>query len=357
LPPLQIVVMAGCREKEESPNRLLFTLERSMNREPLVSVVTPVYNGARFLSECIESVISQDYTNWEYIIVNNCSTDQTGSLAEKYARSDPRIRVVENTTFLSCIDNYNNAFRQISGRSAYCKALAADDRLLPQCLGTMVRFAIEHATVGIVGSYQQSKDGVKWKGLPESTSVISGREACRLELLDGLHFFGNPTSLLYRSDLIRNTEAFFPHLEAHADTSACYAHLRDCEFGFIHKVLSVERVHDAQVSSLVRQRGADYLANIDILVKYGPRYLTDAELATRQEELLANYYRMLGAGLLKMKRKDFWEFHEPRLKGLGYSLDRRRVFIEAIRELFSELRSPGIALRKFKVALAERNRS
>ncbi|NIV53907.1 MAG: glycosyltransferase, partial [Gammaproteobacteria bacterium] len=66
------------------------------NREPFVSVVTPVYNGAKFLPECIESVLAQSYTNWEYIVVNNKSTDDTLAIAEDYARRDPRVRVHDN---------------------------------------------------------------------------------------------------------------------------------------------------------------------------------------------------------------------------------------------------------------------
>jgi glycosyltransferase involved in cell wall biosynthesis len=121
--------------------------------EPFVSVLTPVYNGDRYLAECIESVVGQDYTNWEYLIVNNCSTDGSLALAESYAARDNRIRVVTNEKFVGVVENHNNAFRQMSPQSVYCKVLCADDLLLPQALGKMVRFAAQNPTVGIVGSY------------------------------------------------------------------------------------------------------------------------------------------------------------------------------------------------------------
>ena len=62
--------------------------------QPLVSILTPVYNGERYLRDCIDSVLAQDYQNWEYHIVNNCSTDGTLQLAESYAAKEPRIRVL-----------------------------------------------------------------------------------------------------------------------------------------------------------------------------------------------------------------------------------------------------------------------
>jgi len=68
--------------------------------QPLVSVLTPVYNGAEFLSECIESVLAQTYQNWEYTIVDNCSTDGTAEIARRYAAKDSRIRLHQNTEFL-----------------------------------------------------------------------------------------------------------------------------------------------------------------------------------------------------------------------------------------------------------------
>src|SRR5262245_33242968 len=104
----------------------------ALNRQPLVSVVTPVFNGALYLRECIESVLAQTYANWEYIIVNNCSTDDTVAIVEEYAKRDNRISVHNNPLFLDVIANYNRALQLISCNSAYCKVLAADDWLFPE---------------------------------------------------------------------------------------------------------------------------------------------------------------------------------------------------------------------------------
>ena len=68
--------------------------------EPLVSVLTPVYNGEKLLAQSIRSVLAQTYTNFQYTIVNNCSTDRTLEIAESFAKQDSRIKVHNNTDFL-----------------------------------------------------------------------------------------------------------------------------------------------------------------------------------------------------------------------------------------------------------------
>src|SRR5713226_8729725 len=150
----------------------------SVQDEPLVSVVTPVYNGAAYLRECIESVLAQTYSTWEYIIANNCSTDETLQIAEEYARKDKRIRVYSNDKLLDIIANHNRTFRLISPKSKYCKQVSADDWLFPECLTRMVSVAEANPSVGIVGSYQLSGVGtdgrhwrVRWTELPYPSTV------------------------------------------------------------------------------------------------------------------------------------------------------------------------------------------
>ena len=70
-----------------------------------VSFLTPVYNGAKFLRTCVDSVLRQTHNNWEYIIVNNCSSDNTLEIAKEYAARDPRIHVYSNERFVTADEN------------------------------------------------------------------------------------------------------------------------------------------------------------------------------------------------------------------------------------------------------------
>jgi len=316
-----------------------------MSSRPLVSILTPVFNGGRYLGEAIESVLSQSYTHWCYLIVNNCSTDDTLAVAERYARKDSRITVVTNDSFVNCESNHNNAFRRISPDCRYCKVISADDWLLPGALERFVDFALEHPTVGIVGSYQQSGDTVRWKGLSPDTSVISGREVCRRTLLEELQVFGNPTSLLYRSDLVRRAESFFPHDRPYADTSACYANLHDCDFGFIHEVLTVERVHAERVSVRAQLLDTGVLALLETVIEHGPAYLTQSELRVLRARVEAAYYRTLTRGLLRLKGRSYLEFHDAGLRGMGLRLSKSRIAASAVgiaaTKLLRPFASPG----------------
>ena len=85
--------------------------------QPLVSVLTAVYNGEAYLAECIESVLAQTYTNWEYIINDNCSNDGTPEIVRQYAGRHSRIRVFRNDKFVPVMENHNIALTRISPQS------------------------------------------------------------------------------------------------------------------------------------------------------------------------------------------------------------------------------------------------
>jgi glycosyltransferase involved in cell wall biosynthesis len=294
-------------------------------QDPLVSVVTPVYNGERTLRQCVESVLAQTYSHWDYTIVNNCSTDATLDIAREYADRDRRIRVCSSESFVRVIPSHNNAFRQISPDSKYCKVVAADDQLLPECLEQMVRLAEEHPAVAIVGAYGRVGDRVIWGGLPPQSTVVNGRELCRATLLGGPYVFGTPTALLYRSDIVRSRHGFFNESNLHSDAEACLEFLEHHDFGFVHQVLSVQEAARDSMTSFSESFQTYLPWHLQELVVYGPKYLTEGEIRVRIRSRLDHYYRYLGKQVYKRRSREFWAFHNRRMAELGYPMSTPRL--------------------------------
>src|ERR1700752_1374844 len=132
--------------------------------QPFVSVITPCYNGAPFIGECIESVLKQSYREFEYLLVNNCSKDDTLQIMHDYAKRDSRIRVHDNTDFFDVMVNHNHAMSLMSSESVYCKCVSADDWIFPDCLRQMVDFAKDPPNVGIVCTYSIEGSRILFEG-------------------------------------------------------------------------------------------------------------------------------------------------------------------------------------------------
>ncbi len=290
------------------------------SEKPLVSVVTPVYNGEKYLSECIESVLSQSHSHWEYTIVNNCSTDNTLQIALKYQQRDPRIKVISNDHFVGAIDNHNIAVRQISSESQYCKVVSADDWLYPESIERLVSLAESDPQIGILQGYVLNRDGVRWTGVPASSQIMDGQEAGRLYLLGQIEFAGIPSANLYRAALVRGADPLFPGSNPSADAAACLRCLQHCSFGFVHQILSFERIHDEAITTKVRKLESYLLDRIELVLEYGPAYLGEQELELRLKQMLDNYYRTLAAALVNGRGKDYWAYHATRARSLGIRL-------------------------------------
>ena len=98
--------------------------ESNMKTQPTVSIITPLYNGARFLSQTIESVLKQTFADWEMLIINDGSTDNSEAIALSYFEKDERIQVFSQQNAGSASAR-NNGIRRAEGR--YIALLDADD--------------------------------------------------------------------------------------------------------------------------------------------------------------------------------------------------------------------------------------
>lgn len=278
--------------------------DRGMSAQSLVWVVTPVYNGERYLAECIESVLALTYDNWQYLVVDNCSTDRTAEIVRAYAARDARVRLHQYREFLPVIANWNRALRLIPSEAMYCKVVHADDTLLPECLERMVDVAERNPSVALVTSYALWGDEVRHQGVPYPIEVVGGREICRATLLGKSYVFGSPSSLLLRAGDVRVRPAFYNAQNLHADTEVCFELLRDADLGFVHQILTRTRVHvEAMTSSSVRIN-TFHDAWLAIHLKYGGIYLDRGEYYRQLADRLRRYAVFLAKAFVKVKFRD-----------------------------------------------------
>ena len=106
----------------------------------LVSIITPSYNTAMFIGETIESVLAQTYSNWELLIVDDCSTDNTDEVVSLYR--DPRIHYFKNTKNSGAAFSRNKALREAKGK--WIAFLDSDDLWKPAKLEKQIRFMVDN---------------------------------------------------------------------------------------------------------------------------------------------------------------------------------------------------------------------
>ena len=127
------------------------------NSNPTVSVITTCFNRERFVGDAIESVLNSSFTDFELLVVDDGSTDDTVPIVERYARQDRRVRIHLNDTNLGDYPNRNHAASLSTGK--YLKYIDADDYLYPHGLRTLVEMMSEFPCAGYgLCSLDQDRD-------------------------------------------------------------------------------------------------------------------------------------------------------------------------------------------------------
>ena len=125
---------------------------------PLISVILPVYNGEKHLSECIESILSQTFQDFEFIIVDDASTDNTPQLLKEYAKKDTRIKIVTHSINQKQTVAANTACKYAKGK--YIARMDADDIALPNRFIKQVTFLEENITSSYQGLYDSFRSAL-----------------------------------------------------------------------------------------------------------------------------------------------------------------------------------------------------
>jgi Glycosyl transferase family 2 len=216
---------------------------------PTVSVCIPVYNGADSIGRAIDSVLTQTFRNFECVVVDNNSTDNTVERVRAY--SDPRIRIVCNRRNLGLVGNHNKCVEVATGR--LIQFVHADDWLLPNCLARLVP-AFDDDSVGLAFAPRRViTTDESWKArfgrlegrLQPLRPVNNGPELIRRYLAAGAdgNPIGEPTSVMLRRETLIAAGGFRRQVPQLQDIDAWLRVLTRCNAAFVNEELAVRWHH------------------------------------------------------------------------------------------------------------------
>lgn len=162
--------------------------------QPLVSIITPAHNSAAYISATINSVLEQSYSNWELLVADDCSTDNTISLVQEYCQQDERIKLIVLASNLGPASSRNQALQQAKGR--FIAFLDSDDYWHPQKLQIQINFMLQHQHPFSYTAYQKiTEQGELHEvmGVPERLTYNDLLKTCHIGCLTAVydtHFFG-----------------------------------------------------------------------------------------------------------------------------------------------------------------------
>ena len=146
-----------------------------MNKQPIISCILPVYNEERYVEAAIQSILKQTFTDFELIVIENGSTDNSKKILKRIGKTDNRIRLVyrQQKGFTGAL---NHGLRLAKGR--YISRMDADDLMRPDCFQQQIEYMEQHPEVGLLGVqvYEYQSFPLLKKGIP-------GKVNCKYGLL------------------------------------------------------------------------------------------------------------------------------------------------------------------------------
>ena len=211
-----------------------------------VSVCIPTYNYGNYIAETIASVLAQNYSDFELLIIDDCSSDQTAQVVESYAKQDPRIRFIVNEVNLGMVENWNSCLAQAKGE--YIKFVFGDDLLAsPDALGRMVSLLDNDDTISLACSARNLINESSLVTKIEShfnTGIIEGTEVINHCLANQWNYIGEPSVVLFRKcQAGRGFNSIYKQI---VDLEMWFHLLEQGSFAYINEPLCSFRIHGQQ---------------------------------------------------------------------------------------------------------------
>jgi len=172
----------------------------------LVSIITPSYNSEKFISETIKSVLNQTYDNWEMIIVDDCSSDNSNEIIKEYSKKDGRIKLIKLEKNSGPAVARNRAIKEAKGR--YIAFLDSDDLWMPNKLEKQVEFMKKNNLAFTYSSYyliDEENHDIGLFNAPERISYRSMLKTCSVGCLTAI-YDTNVLGKIYMPNIIKRQD-------------------------------------------------------------------------------------------------------------------------------------------------------
>lgn len=210
--------------------------------EPLVSVIMPVYNCEQYIGDAINSILNQTYNAFEFLIIDDASTDNTKAIIKSF--KDSRIELTEKPKNTGYTQSLNYGLAVAKGK--YIARMDGDDIAFPERIDKQVSFMESHPDVVVCGTNYQILGSKVTKLLPET------HEDLKIELLENT-CFGHPTVMIRKHILDEHHLCYDITKEPAEDYALWVSLLHFGKFHNLQDILMYYRVHDHQVSQKRRE--------------------------------------------------------------------------------------------------------
>ncbi|NOJ43705.1 glycosyltransferase family 2 protein [Bradyrhizobium australiense] len=265
----------------------------SASARPLVAVVTPVYNGGTYLEATMRCVQQQTYDKLIHVIVDNCSSDSTPEIIDRYRSQRVELLTIRNDRLLPLRENWTKAFCAVPAEASYVKILCADDLMRRDCIARFVEIAQSDEKIEVVLCDDVFIDKVHRANLPLNQTVFDGTEAARKILDESINW------LPYHHLFVRyhggaQSAEFFNDAPVHFDFAAVVRRSLRGKFAYLHDPLVYTRWHANSLTS--QQLGADQLEGIlerfDIICAFGGQCWDESAFRLQKERMRARLMRL-----------------------------------------------------------------
>ncbi|RYZ24791.1 MAG: glycosyltransferase [Chitinophagaceae bacterium] len=277
----------------------------------LISVILPVYNGGGYLEEAVQTVLAQEFTNFEFLILDDASTDSSWQYLASL--TDPRIRLFRNERNRGLFYNLN--FLANKSRGHLIKLWSQDDRMYPHCLERFVAFYHLYPEVGFIYSGRDSIDARgnvrKRNGTDETPRIVSSALHAKIAFFTG-SIAGNIANVCIRKEAFMKVGPFNEEMKISGDFDMWVRLARYYETGFIPEKLIQLRDHSGQLSRRVDLYINHVKEDLEVyryLQSYvAPAVREEGKKVMRNHKLVF-YYTLMVKALLKRNVSAAYSFY------------------------------------------------